>query len=409
MHFRISTVMRLAVMLLGAIIFPLTAAAVGSRDSIAYSHPKDSLRISLITCSPGGEIFELYGHAAMRVSGIKEGQRLDRVYNYGMFDFNSPGFIFRFVKGETDYYAGAMPTSYFVYSYIDRGSQVTEYPLNLTSEEAAALLSTLDHDVQPENATYRYKYFSNNCSTRLLDAVDAALGSPAAYPAATDSTLTCRELLMQYNAGYPWYQLGIDIALGSEIDRPMTARGRMFNPMELSAATQSVRRPDGTPLFGTANLLAEARGETRLPPTPWYLSPLFIFWTLSLIVDALVIYARRKHLYFRWLFAAWGLVFGLAGSLVWFLAFISVHEATSPNPLIWWLNPLWLLLPVLIWFKRTRNFCNNLMGLQAFIALIFLCTLPFSDYSLNPALLPLLLTTILFGCELKITIRRKQD
>ena len=144
----------------------------------AYNMQPDSLRVSLVTCDAGPEIFELYGHEAVRVSGSINGYPVDVVYNYGMFDFDSPGFIYRFVKGDTDYYAAAIPTQAFLYSYARRGSRVTEHPLRLSPDETKRLIDILNHDITPDHRTYRYKYFSNNCSTRILDNIDRVLGAP---------------------------------------------------------------------------------------------------------------------------------------------------------------------------------------------------------------------------------------
>lgn len=362
----------------------------------------DSLRFALITCDPGPEIFELYGHQGIRVSGRVQGNPIDFVYNYGMFDFNSPGFVTRFVAGRTDYYAAALPTQYFLLSYSERGSRVTEFPLLLSEEEARTLFDLLNADVQPGNSTYRYKYFTNNCSTRILDRLDQALGAPAHYPVTADTEdapalpadATYRQQLQLYNSGYPWYQLGIDLALGSSIDKPVSSRGRMFAPIALETALPQATRADGRPLVGAPVTLVEGRGDRKLPATPWWLAPGFVFSLFSLIVCGFAVYGWLRRRRMRGLYCLWELLAGLTGCLVWYLAFVSEHEGTSPNLLAWWLNPLWLV-PAFSSLTRNNNFTNAFLALEALVAAVLLCACPWLPQAFNPALLPLMAVSVI--------------
>lgn len=118
---------------------------------------QDSLQISLLTCSPGTEIYSLFGHTALRVQNFS--RNLDVVFNYGMFSFNTPHFIYRFIKGETDYQLGVIPYVYFEAEYAERGSSVYQQVLNLSAEEKQTLLHLLTENYLPENRTYRYNYF----------------------------------------------------------------------------------------------------------------------------------------------------------------------------------------------------------------------------------------------------------
>ena len=144
---------------------------------------RDSLVVSLITCWPGAEVYELCGHEAVRVRGINpDGTVTDSVWNYGVFDFAAPNFLYRFVKGETDYMLAAYPTSMFMPEYMAHGRRVVEQDLNLTREETARLVALLREEARPENRTYRYNYVKDNCATRILDRIDEAVGHPVVYP-----------------------------------------------------------------------------------------------------------------------------------------------------------------------------------------------------------------------------------
>ena len=144
------------------------------------------LDVSLLTCFPGQEVFELYGHTAIRIT---DGATMDRVYNFGLFSFNQPHFVYRFVKGETDYAVGGYPTEYFTPEYAERGSKVVEQRLRLTEQQALWLFNELERLCLPENREYRYNYVLNNCATRPRDLIEQAVGGltypPSEHPDAT--------------------------------------------------------------------------------------------------------------------------------------------------------------------------------------------------------------------------------
>ena len=143
---------------------------------------RDSVVVSLITCWPGSEVYELCGHEALRVRGWQNGVPVDTVWNYGVFDFNEPNFVYRFVKGETDYMLAGYPFAWFLPEYEATHRRVVEQDLNLTGEEAERLVAMLQKEGRPENRTYRYNYVRDNCSTRILDRIDSVAGKPVIYP-----------------------------------------------------------------------------------------------------------------------------------------------------------------------------------------------------------------------------------
>lgn len=129
--------------------------------------PADSVRVSLLTCSPGSQIYALFGHTALRYEDKQKG--VDVVFNYGIFDFNAPNFIWRYIKGETDYQLGVTDFFYFQNEYANRNSAVAEQELNLLPQEKSKLFSILEKNYLPENRVYRYNYFYDNCATRPRD------------------------------------------------------------------------------------------------------------------------------------------------------------------------------------------------------------------------------------------------
>ena len=133
-------------------------------DSTLVRDHSDSIRVSLVTCSPGTAVYEVYGHTALRVEIPTKG--VDLAINYGLFSFEAPNFIWRFIKGETDYVVGTIGYPIFEREYTSRGSTVTLQTLNLSGEEKVALVQLLDRNLRPENREYRYNFLYNNCSNK---------------------------------------------------------------------------------------------------------------------------------------------------------------------------------------------------------------------------------------------------
>lgn len=378
----------------------LTLAASANAQNAAE---RDSLTVSVVTCAPGSEIFELYGHEAIWVHS----DDIDEVYNYGLFNFSDPGFIYRFVKGETDYMSGCEPMAYFIGQYVDRGSRVVSRRLNLTQDEAHRIHSILRRNASSENATYRYKYLSNNCATRILDDIDEAIGEPVIYPKYSERQ-TFRAQMRHYNRNYPWYQFGIDLALGGDIDRVMTTREQMFVPMELDRIIADASRPDRSPLAWEAEILYEGRGDVTLAATPFLLSPLFVSWLVFVIAVGLTVNDWRRRRTTRWVTALWFLLCGLAGCLIWFLVFFSVHEGAAHNLLAWWLNPLCLAVPATIYFRKAKKLLACVMTANIVVVSVLLLTSPWVQQSYNAAFYPLMLVSITLSAGYTINYYKNQ-
>lgn len=378
------------------LILPLLATALPA-DSIAGSAKEDTYRVSLLTCRAGANIYELEGHSALRFT--KESTGEDFVVNWGLFDFDAPNFVYRFVKGETDYSVGVAPTKYFLNAYARQGREVVEQELNLSASETEALQALVGENLQPENRVYRYNYVLDNCSTRPLRIIEKAVGDTLTF---TGNALkpevqsTFRNAMRSYHTTYPWYQFGIDLALGSGIDRSITVRETAFAPESLEILMATAVKPDSQPIVSaTRSLINADTVPAPLPPTPWWLTPMFWSYVIAAISLLLTI-SQIKGKSFRGtsitrLFDTlmFGL-YGMAGLLLTFLIFVSVHEATSPNWLYLWLNPLCFIGAVAIWVKRAKMLVYSYQianfALLIALAIIFLCGLQ----SPNPAFYPLM-------------------
>ena len=205
------------------ILFSLCAPQAIAQTQTQQGDTPDSIRISLLTCASGGEIYSLFGHTAIRYENFTRG--IDAVFNYGMFNFNTPNFIFRFALGETDYQLGVTDYERFAAEYDYFGRDVWQQTLNLSQEEKTRLVNLLQENYLPENRVYRYNFFYDNCATRPRDLIEKAINGSLEYAdnmTDTQTGTTFRDLLHRYTEGHPWSRFGIDLCIGSQADKPST-------------------------------------------------------------------------------------------------------------------------------------------------------------------------------------------
>lgn len=359
-----------------------------------WGNTSDSVRVSLLTCAPGSEIYSLFGHTALRYENPTKGE--DWVFNYGMFSFNTPNFVMRFVKGETDYQLGVIPFRYFEGEYAMRGSSVYQQELNLTSQEKENIIRLLEENYRPANRTYRYNYFYDNCTTRARDKVEQGIEGKVVYPKGVKEC-SFRQIVREYTDGHEWSAFGIDLCLGSEADEPIDERKQMFSPFYMLAAARGamIHRADTVvPLVKKETMVVEAEleDEPAFPLSPMACALLLLACT-SLIVGW-GIYKGRPCL-------AWNVLMfllqGLGGCIVAFLFFFSLHPTVGSNWLLIMFNPLPLLyLPVMIYrgIKRQKDpyHIYNTVCLTSFMILM-----PFIPQEFNPTVLPLALNLLLIS------------
>lgn len=367
---------------------------------------KDSVIVSVITCSPGREVYELCGHTAVRVRTAAS-SRLDSVWNYGLFDFTAPNFVYRFVKGETDYMVAGYPFSLFLPEYKANGREVTEQVLNLSQEESRELLAGLRGESLPENRVYRYNYVKDNCATRVIRRLRDASEEKIIFPD-TVKYGTFREEMRSFHRNYPWYQFGIDLALGSGIDYPLRGEEEMFAPVDLKERLAEARFADGRPVVRETSVIIEGREGATLPQTKWYLTPLFLS-AILLFAGVLIAFGEWKQkCIYRWIYTVWFGICGIAGCVVCFLVFISEHEATSPNLLLIWLNPLQLIAAATIWSRRMRPATLAVMWYDIVAVGCMMIVWPFQAQSANPAFFFLMALTVVLAAAYALVPPKKE-
>ncbi len=178
----------------------------------------EGAEISIITCGPGHEeLYEAFGHSAIRIKD--KASNLDRVYNYGTFNFNTPNFYIKFARGKLDYELRAYPFSLFLKSYQRENRWVKEQVLDLETQDKIDIYQYLETNAEPRNRAYKYDFFYNNCSTKIYDVLKSVLKDKLIFDKDfSKKNMSHRDLIQLYLKNHQWGDFGIDLALGSSID-----------------------------------------------------------------------------------------------------------------------------------------------------------------------------------------------
>lgn len=278
----------------------------------------ENARISLITCTPGEELYARYGHTAIRV--CDEANDIDIIFNYGIFDFNTDHFYWKFVKGETWYELGAEPTWWFTQVYAQDNRPIYEQVLNLTPEERERLWQALVVNYQPQNRKYLYNFVFDNCATRPYVLLKRVLGDTIVSGYTGYTGITYRTFIRHYTGALSWENAGINLLFGPRADQPMNNEQRLFLPEELMLFLQHAHLSNGTLVVGESRI-----GSFQMPHTPWYASwPLG--WALYFILVCLIsYYDRKRQRWSWWVETAVGVPYLLLIIIVTFLTFFSCH------------------------------------------------------------------------------------
>lgn len=381
--------MKRFLLLLTAIIISITAAvqAFGQEATSDTSQAdttknaaseQDSIRISLLTCGAYDEVWTLYGHSALRIELPLSGE--DIVANYGLFDFNQPFFVSRFVFGKCDYMMGLMPFSQFIQEFASRKASVYEQEINLTQQEKKDIIQAVAINSLPQNCEYRYNYFYDNCATRPRDIILNNIPDRIVYRNDIDTTLTFRQLIHENNAQKPWCRLGNDLLLGVYADQPTSRADQQFLPGNLMrdfakaefVNAEGKRRP--VVIRSQWLLQDNATYANEFP-----LSPFVCGMILLAVAILLSVLDYRKPLSGSMLsktaFFFDITLFTLSGllGLILFLMIFSEHPTVSLNLQILTLNPLyifllWRIVPEIR--GRKKPYVLGVLALCAILALI---------------------------------------
>jgi len=340
----------------------------------------DSIRISLLTCGQGPDAYERFGHTGVRIADLKRPQ-MDIVFHYGVFSFKTPNFVWRFVKGETDYQLGAVDTERFIGEYRERGLELFEQVLDLDSMQAAETARRLIVNYQPQNRVYRYNYFFDNCATRPFHLINAACNQGIDYDTTWMRTETYRSMVREKTHNGTWLDFGITLAIGMGADKKTSLSQQVFLPDHLATAYDNATI-NGRPLVVRTDTILTIQDNVAriINAQPSSTDPMPVMTLILLISVALLAYriqqnkpegkhavlAHKLSNIFDTLFL---LGTGIAASILWMLLLVSEHPTVNENLNCVWLWPTNLLFCLLIWTKLPQK-VHRIYFLINFAALI---------------------------------------
>lgn len=325
--------------------------------------------VSIITVGPGNEFFETFGHSAIRIQDPL--LRMDLVYNYGMFDFNQPNFYANFAKGRMLYKLGRYPFQYFVKSNQEDERWMKQQVLDLTQQERQAFFEFLEKNALPQNASYYYDPYFDNCATKLRDITNTILAGKVQFSEAyAEEALSLRQLMNQELIWNHWGSFGINLALGTKLDQKATAQEYMYLPDFVYTAFKDasiVENGKSKPLVKKeVDILSF---EEKHPKVIWH-NPLLIFSLLLLITLGITYRDLKQNKQSKWLDFSLFFFTGILGLLIVFLWFFTDHRTTPNN-----FNFLWAFVPNLIvafflfkkqlpvWLRLYSKICLVMIGI----------------------------------------------
>jgi hypothetical protein len=368
------------------VILILVIMLAGEQNKL-FSQTMSDTSFFLITCGPGIETYSHYGHSALRVT--IPSQNIDLVYNWGVFDFSTPNFAYKFAKGRLEYMLDTETLNQFLRAYLFEQRWVEIQKINLSPSETKILMQLIAENLKPENVKYRYDFFYDDCSTRIRDLLEKATDNKLLYsPSAEKYKPTFRFLTGTYQLQYPWLDFGIDLLMGTPSDKKASDREKMFLPIELQKGLSEAyvnRNGRMVPLLQNPETVLDY--PDPVVKQSFVTQPFFIFTLLcvAIIIFTAMVRSRRTAKIADILIYA---LFSLLALLMLFTNFITDHEQMKYNLCLLWLSPF---VPVclaavilnkewIVWFRIVF-----ILSLVSFIIQIV------SPYTGNNAFMPLIL------------------
>jgi hypothetical protein len=380
------------------LLFLLVAWAFPSNRASAQL--TDRARASVITIYPGEQLYSTFGHTAIRI--VDPGRDIDRLYNYGTFDFDGPGFYLKFLRGRLDYRLSVSSTPVHLRYYRQIGRSTVEQRLDLRPASVDSLYRFLEINYRPENRYYRYDFFFDNCATRPRDALLQAIDGAAFQFDENPERRSFRQHLDPYLSGRPLIHLGIDLILGEPADRLATPHQTMFLPVELMKKLEeaTVTRNDTSHALVAATDTLYWHGESSSGTFPWVSIGLWL--GLSVAFGRTVHEFRTPTSHPTWTYRIDALGYaaiGIMGLIMAILALATDHAVVSPNWNLLWAWPTHLIAGHLLWRKQNPRGLQIYVLLSAIASLLVLTGWFWWPQEIPPAVIPILLWLIIRGAR----------
>lgn len=330
----------------------------------------DDAEASVLTFGPGTSLNDSFGHNAFR---IKDGTRgIDIVYGYGQYDFDAPNFYLKFARGKLNY---LISRHFFsdIFNYYSRENRtIKEQVLNLSIEQKQKLFSYLENNYKPENRKYLYDFFYDNCATKIRDVLSTVTNNSINFEKPNNfEQKTFRALIYEHVNKNSWGSLGIDIALGSVVDREASANEYMFLPKYIHSFFEVSKINGNDNLVKSSTILYTKKDNNS--SSNFLLSPLMIFGLLSVVILFITYKDYKNSKRSKWLDITLFSLTGVIGILLLFLWFGTDHTATWQNYNLLWACPLNILVIGQLLKSKVKNWVKSY--LKFLIIMLCLMTL----------------------------------
>jgi len=358
---------------------------------LVLSQTNDSVDIYMLTCLPGKDVANVYGHSAIRVVNPANG--IDQVYNWGVYDFKTPNFVWKFAKGRLNYKIATCSYDWFLQSYIAEQRSVISQKTNLSPEDKDKLIALINNNMLPENVFYLYDFYYDNCATRIRDIFEKTLGNKLIYPAEKNTDLpTFRENTNKVQQPIPWLSVGTDLLIGISGDKKAGFRERMFLPDDLMLNfSLSHLHNNGklTPLLQepvTVLKFNPSSSEQKSPFTPLVVLSILL---MCITVFSFVIKSKYFHNFMDIILFS---VFSKLAILMIFFVFFTDHQVMKMNLNIIWLNPFLIFAFLSLFTKCSQKLWFRIVLVTSAGFLLCVFILP---QSINTAFIPVILILII--------------
>jgi len=364
--------------------------------SICQSQIPSSLaKFSLLTCAPGETAENAWGHSAIRF--YDPANQIDEVYNYGTYDFNAPNFVLNFLRGKLDYdlATGSYANFLRMYDYYERS--VWEQHLDLDTDQVKQIYQFLIKNALPENKTYQYDFFYDNCSTRIRNMLSDNLAS-FSYENVDHDKITFRQLLdvdLEYR---DWTDFGIDLILGATCDVEANFEQTMFLPDFLSTNLEKAtfKKSDGiAKLLPTKNLVLDHEMKGSQRRNSFLLTPIVIFSFLAFLELLLLLFKEKVNSkLLRCYDYLWVMILSISSVIMMLMWFATDHVTCAQNWNLLWANPGYILMLFLFWKSNSKS-KNYLLGFIIACTVLSLIGWWVIPQQYHIAFIPIMITLIL--------------
>lgn len=353
-------------------------------QTIPYSN---NTVISVLTCDPGDELYSKFGHSAFRIQDFTN--HYDVVYNYGVFDFTKPNFYTNFAKGKLYYRLDRAPYKYFYKQYQNENRAVKKQILNLSIEQKNKVIAFLENNAKPENATYQYDFFYNNCATKIRSILDEVFPDEINFNDDHITTsFTMRDLINNNVPHNSWANVGINIALGSVIDVKATTDDYQFLPRYIFEAFNNATI-NNKALVKESSVIIKADSSKLNKKGSFILSPYFILYSISLLIVTITFFDYKKNKRNKVLDFILLTITGLIGMFVLALWFATNHTTTANNFNILWAFAPNFIIPFLLIRKNSFKWTSTYFKVLVLLLITQACLWIFKVEDFAQAMLPL--------------------